>query len=324
MNLPAVNPKMSEIVASQIAALEQIAQAIRATDRLEDLTEARARIEAVRAWSKVHKEAKSMRLQLLIVEVEALVRIVELGGADTLSFGDQEAAEWLAAKTPEEREVVIRQSGNITTAAGMVRSIIRQEEADKAMKATRADGVHLATNPPLAEYDEQAVQDARANANALSAVIAEVAEDYMSTGMAFTVDELVDQIIHEAAIEPEVAEDRAFREGVSEVSRRFIRTTPPLSVEGIPIPRIITVRIDGKVHRIPVVNATLAHLDSDIADRQEQIRHDQAKAQKLIDVRGKLANMLSATDDADSIRIGTILARLVIAKEPTGTHGVIP
>lgn len=314
MNLPAVNPGVSEIVASQIAALEQIAQAIRATDLLEDLTEARARIEAVRAWSKVHKEAKSMRLQLLIVEVEALVRIVELGGADTLSFGDREAAEWLAAKTPEERELAIRQSGSITTASGMVRSIIRQEMADQAMQETRADGIRLATNPPLAEYDEKAVQAARANAANLSAVIADVAEEYMSTGMAFTVDELVDQILYEAAIESEVAEDKAFREGVSEVSRRFIRTTPPLSVEGIPIPRIITVRIDGKVHRIPVSNATLAHLDADIADRQEQVRHDQAKVQKMIDVRSKLSAMLSATDDADSIRIGTILARLVTAK----------
>lgn len=315
MNLPAINPKMSEIAASQIAALEQIAQAIRATDQLEDLTEARARIEAVRAWSKVHKEAKAMRLQLLIVEVEALVRIVELGGADTLSYGDREAAEWLAAKTPQERDAVIRQSGTITTASGMVRSIIRQEEADRAMKATRADGVYAALNPPPSDaYDEEAIQAARVTANSLSAVIAEVAEEYMSTGMAFTVDELVDQIMHEAAVDPEVAEDKAFREGVSEVSRRFIRTTPPLSVEGVSIPRIITVRINGKMQRIPVANATLAHLAADIADREEQIKHDQAKVQKLTDVKVKLSSMLTATDDAESIRIGTILARLVTSR----------
>lgn len=315
MNLPAVTNNLSEIAAAQLAALEQIIGVIRSTSRLEDLTEARAQVEAARAWAKVHKEAKAMRLQLLIVEVEALVRIVELGGADTLPHGDREAAEWLAAKTPQERDAVIRQSGSITTASGMVRSILRQEEADQAVKQRQAEGVYFASSPPPADaYDEQAVQAARISATSLSAVIAEVAEDYMATGMAFTVDELVDQIIYEAAIKPEVAEDKAFREGVSEVSRRFIRTTPPLSVEGVSIPRIITVRIDGKTQRIPVANATLSHLAADIADREEQIKHDQAKMQKLIDVQVKLTNMLKATDDADNIRIGTILARLVTTK----------
>lgn len=314
MNLPTVNPNMSEIAASQVAALEQIAQAIRATDCLEDLTEARARIEAVRAWAKVHKEAKAMRLQLLIVEVEALVRIVELGGAHTLSSGDREAAEWLAAKTPEERDAVIRQSGSSTTASGMVRSILRQQEADQAKKARREEGIYTATNPPLEDYDEKAVQAARAHAASLSAVIAEVAEEHMATGMAFTVDELVDAILHEADVPPEVSEDESFREGIKEVGRRIIRTTPPLSVEGVPLPRMVTVRIGGKYQRIPIANATLSHLDSDIANREEQIKHDQAKMQKMIDVRDKLYGMVGATDDVTNIRIGTILARLVTGK----------
>lgn len=302
---------VSNIVANQIVALEQIADAIRETDSLDDLTEARARIEAVRAWAKVHKEAKAMRLQLLVVEVEALVRIVDLGGADSLTYRDREAALWLSAKTPEEREAVIRQSGNVTTAAGMVRTILAQEEAKQARIKERQAGRDFAAEPPPAVYDEEAISAARQNSTNLSAVIADMAEEYMETGMAFTVDELAEEILWNTNLPPEVAEDESFREGVKEVSRRIIRSTPPLSIEGIPIPRIITVQINGKHQRIPVANATLAHLESDIAAREEQIRHDQAKLQKMIDVRDKLAGMLAATDDPATVRIKTILSRLV-------------
>jgi hypothetical protein len=316
MTLPALRPEVSAIVASQIANLEQIAEAIRATDNLGDLTEARARIEAVRAWAKVHQEVKAIRLQLLVVEVEALVRIVELGGAEQLpSRTDREVAEWLAKLSVVERADLIAKSGAATTASWMVRSVWRQQ-AEKAEKAERKRaGMEMASRPPLPDaYDEEAITAARHRVTNLSAVIAEIAEEYMGGGRSFTVDELADEIISGSAITREMAEDDSFREGVKEVSRRIIRTTAPLSVEGIPIPRIITVRIGGKYQRIPVANATLAHLDADIASREEQIQHDQAKLQKMMDVRDKLSGMLTAEDDAATTRIGTIISRIVCAR----------
>lgn len=311
MTSSVVRVEVSPIVASQIRNLEQLSEAIRSTESMTDLTEARARIEAVRAWSKVHGEAKAMRLQLLVVEVEALVRIVELGGADTLGGRDRETAEWLARLSVEERADLIAKSGSTTTAAGMVRTVWRQQAEREERVAQRKAGAKVATEPPPVVYDEEAIIAARRHSTNFSAVIADIAEEYLGSGRAFTVDELAEEIIWESGIDQDVAQDESFREGVKEVSRRIIRSTPPLSVEGIPVPRIITVRIDGKHQRIPVANATLAHLDNDIAQREEQIAHDQAKLQKLLDVRVKLAGMLAATDDPESIRIGTILARLV-------------
>ena len=305
-----VRVEVSAIVASQFDHLHRLAEAIRGTDDLADLIEAHARIEAARGWAKIHKQAKEMRLQLLVVEVEALVRIVELGGAEELLARDREAAQWLAALTPEQRSDLIAQSGSATTAAGMVRQVRRQNEVRRQWEARKRDGAAAAQTPPPPDaYDEDAVIAARDRVTNLSAVVANLAEEYIASGRAFTVDELAEEIIFESGIARDVADDEAFREGLKEVSRRIIRSTPPLMVEGIEIPRFVTVRLGGGYKRIPVVSATLAHLDSDIAEREAQIACDQAKLQKMVDVRAKLAGMLTAEDDVASVRISAILAR---------------
>src|SRR6266699_495645 len=152
-----------DVADRNLNALVQIREAIKSCLVIDEVTEIRARAEAVRAWAKVHGRTKELRLDLLRIEVEALVRIVELGGAQTLGNG-QRAAEWLAAMPPEAREQLIAASGGATTAVGMCRSIWREDEIKRARNALYDAGVRLAyePEPPASAYSEEAIEEARA------------------------------------------------------------------------------------------------------------------------------------------------------------------
>lgn len=265
--------------------IEQLIVGIRSTASIQDLHEARARSEAIKAWAKVHGKAKEMRLDLLRIEVEALVRIVELGGLATLPTADQRAAEWLAAMSPLERTRLINESGQVTTARGMCQSIWREEEIRKHNESQFRYGTKLAETPqPPKPYDEAAIAAARDRATSLSGSLANIADQYIRNGVEFTIDEMADEVIADAALSPDLAEDEVINQGVRDVCRRAVKSTPPLSIDGTVIPRLITARnADNKFIRIPVLNATVAHLDDMIEMRREQIEQDKAALQKLED-----------------------------------------
>src|SRR5690625_6300957 len=61
----------------------------------DQVTDLRARMEAIKAWARTHKQVKHLRLDLLRIEIAALVRMVELGGLDHLSSTEAECGLYL-------------------------------------------------------------------------------------------------------------------------------------------------------------------------------------------------------------------------------------
>jgi hypothetical protein len=262
------------------AGLADITAAIKSADSIEDLKEARARIEAMKAWAKVHNLTKQLRLDLLIIEVEALVRIVELDGADTLSAMDRQAAEYLAAMKPADRIKFVHESRQATTAAGLCRSVWREDEIKRERQNRIVIGRQLAEEPTPPVYDEEAIKMARDYANGIQGVLEKITADYIECGEEFTIEEITDQIMADS-MPDDMVEDDAIRKGVSEVVREAVRRSPVLTFNGTSIPRVITARNEGKYIRIPTMNATVAHLDDMILMREQQIEQDQIKLDKL-------------------------------------------
>lgn len=296
-------------LAGQNRQTTDLIQRIRVSTDLDDLVEVRARIEAQRAWAKVHGQAKKLRLQLLVVEIEALVRIVELGGLDCLPKRDRRAAQWLASMTVEQRSALIAESGSATTAVGLCGTVFQQQDCRDRMAAQKRRGRDFADAPSA---DDVPINDriaaAAARAQDLGGVLHNVLDKWVRQGIEFTVPEIAEQIIEECGIDPEQAGE-AFQEGVAEVVRTALRTAPPMVIDGTPIPKVITVRRDGGYVRIPTENATLAHLDDMILMRREQAQQYLDAVQRLQDAADRLREM--AAGDR-TIRIGALLAQMVV------------
>lgn len=288
-------------------AIDDLTAAIKAADNIEDLKEARARVEAMKAWAKVHGCVKQLRLDLLRIEVEALVRIVQLGGVDTLPAADRKAAEWLAKMDPLERTRLVNESGSATTASGMCRSIWREDEIREHYRRSVVIGQKLAAEPtPPAEFNQEAIELARDLSNSVSGALAGIADRYIQNGVEFTISELADEIITDAALPEHLAEDAAINKGVQQVVREAVRRSPPLTINGTTIPRVITARNGKRFVRIPVMNATIAHLDDMILMRREQLEQDRIALQRLEDF-AKLLKDYPGADDPEA-RIGALVA----------------
>lgn len=300
-----------DLAESQQSTIAGLIEAIRSTAEINDLHEARARTEALRGWAKVHGLTKKMRLDLLRVEVEALVRIVELGGADTLGSGDHRAAVWLSELSSEERHTLLNRSGSATTARGMCQAVWREKEVAEHNRRNWVTGIKLAQHPEppnSAAYDEETIVAARDHANSLAGVLASIAESYITNGVEFTIEELADEII-EAAMPDDLALDPMIRDGIRKVCADAVRRTPPLTINGTSIPRLITARtMTGKYIRIPVLNATVGHLEDMIMMRKAQIEQEQVSLQKLVHFADQLKQR--GGDDA-AARIGDIITRTV-------------
>lgn len=287
--------------------ITELIAGINATSSLDDLHEARARAEALKAWAKVHGKAKEMRLDLLRIEVEALVRIVELGGIQTLPSADRKAAQWLADMTPVERAKLVNESGSATTARGMCQSIWREEEVRSHNRTRFRHGTKLAEEPQPPTY-ENAVEAARERAGSIAGSLASITDHYIRNGAEFTIDELAEELIADAGLPPELAEDEVINQGVRDVCRRAVQNSPPLSINGTDIPRLITARNGKRFIRIPVMNATVGHLDDMIAMRQEQIDQDRAALKRLQDFADLIKTRGGRTPDSV---IGPIIAASV-------------
>lgn len=284
-----------------------LAAAIGNAGSIGDLNEARARVEAVKAWAKVHGKAKALRLDLLRIEVAALVRIVELGGIDALPARDRKAAQWLADMSPADRDALLAKSGQATTAAGMCQSIWNADELRERRRQGFNRGRDFAQDAPSPD-DEDDVDQARRRVNVAGAVKS-IAEDYVSAGVPFEASEIADQIIVDAAhAGDEWADDEGLIEGVREVVRNSLRRTPVLTFDGLTIPRVLTAYMDegGCYVRVPTESARVSHLTSAIEIRAEQIERDRAALKILEDFKAKLSP--SSEDD----RIGDLIARSVM------------
>jgi hypothetical protein len=290
-----------------VSALADITAAIKNADSIEDLKEARARVEAMKAWAKVHDLTKQLRLELLHIEVAALVRIVELGGAGTLKPSEAKAAEYLAAMDPVERVKFIDANKSATTATGLCQSVWREDEIKRHRQQSVVLGRKMAEHPePPPIYDEQAITAARRNSHGIAGVLAGIADEYMSDGDEFTIEEMADRIM-EDSLPDDLQEDDVIRKGVSEVCREAVRRAPTLSIGDTVIPRFITARNENnKYVRIPAMNASIAHLEDMIKMREEQIAQDQVALDRLKDVAKILRDCPGASDP--DARIGSLIA----------------
>lgn len=307
---------MSELVKVTPSQVEAILMQVRTTSSLTDLTEVRARIEAAKAWARIHKQVKEMRLDLLRVEVEALVRVVQLGGVDTLPARDRKAARYLAGLSIEERATLVARSGNVTTATGMCRSIWTDQELHAERERSREMGRRLAEMPDLA--DDEAVQSfIRESSMRAEWVLSDLIDRMTEIGEPFTVGELADELIHKAGISADIAEDPEMEEGVREACRAAIRRQPVVRFgDGTSVPRIITAFSDSGAHvRIPVENAALRHLDQMIGARRRQLEQDAAALAELEAVAARLRSLPGAADEA---RIGDLLAADLLAHREAG------
>lgn len=306
--------EVARIEASGGIRVADLTAAIRAAATVGQAREARARIEAIKAWAKVHGHTKDLRLDLLRLEVEALIRLAELGGLDDLSATDRRAATYLAGLSEDEREALISRRGTFTTASGMCASLWREEELERSVRMSRLRGQRFAEQPepPAGVYDEAAIENARYYVHGVSAVLGNVLRTYASTGAPFTVSDVAEQIVEEAANGAVASEDPALMDGVREVVREAIRKGPVGSLDGTAIPKLITARHeDGSYIRVPVENATVAHLDDMVTLRREQLAQDRAALDRLEAFAAKVRGLPGGS--IPTSRIGSLIAASLLA-----------
>lgn len=289
--------------------LDAIGVQIRNLKSVEDVNEARARVEAVKAWSKVHGHVQTLRLDLLRLEVEALVRIVELGGIDTLKGSQKSAAQWLARLTVDEREAFVAESGqSVTTAAGMVTTVKRMRDLEAQVERGRAWA-----SAPSAPRDAD-IHEAARHASDLAGAMSRAFEDYgpFERG-SFSIEDMAEDVIERMVIDGDMGTDPKFVEGVREVCRKIVRDAPPLDIDGLPVPRFITAPSPEGYVRIPTVNALVQHVSQNVEMKRAQVAQAQAALERLERFEVALLARPGATADSS---VGDILAQSVSEMQP--------
>lgn len=275
--------------------------AIRAVETLGEARTVRAKIEAARAWAKVHGEAKRVRLQILEMEIAALVRIYELGGEEILAPREWRAAEWLASLSIEDRATLTSDApSNISTAVGLAQRLMRDEADRRDWRAEWSRGVALASGEesgPIS-LESQYVTNVRKS-------LADALDEYTEAGEPFTVADMADEVVASLGVGGDVYDNPALRDGVREVCRKAIRSAAPESFDGFAIPRFVTAIHGDTYVRVPVMNATVGQLAQMIALRAEQLRQDRAALAELESLHARL----SEAGGAPGSSIASVIAR---------------
>lgn len=280
-----------------------------------DVQEVRARVEAARAWAKAHKRLKEVRLELLLLEIRALVRAWELG-ATTLTPRESDVAEEYSHMSEQQIRGMISSFGSATTAAGLM-SAARKKDKDAQRYADEVKGWTdgFTSNRPYPFQNEPAslgVFEYR-YAQGLAQVLAETLDANTEDGEAFTIEDVVVGVETLLEIEPSDY-DPAIREGLKEVARSAVRKPHLETWNGTKIPRFITTilpRTDGEhveYVRLPVMNAKIRDLQTMIGIREEQLRQDKAALKRLQDFHTQLCQEPDVDKDSN---IGDILVASV-------------
>lgn len=225
--------------------------------------EVHARIQAAKAWAKAHRQLRDIRLDLLAAEVECLVRVWELGGANLLTAVEAAAASWFAEMTPSLRAATITKARNVSTAAGLHRWYIRVDNARSERVNQHSRGHADAAQPDAPPAEPPAARASRSVRDVLRSLI----EERTETGVPFDVATVADDLLA-ATFAGDMDED--YVEGARHVVQHAITHASPDVIDGTIIPKVITIRTAAGYIRIPTASATLAHLDEWLAFRQEQ------------------------------------------------------
>lgn len=309
-----------ERVESAPAMAEGLLLAIKAAEELDDLTAVRANIAAAREWAKVVDRTQELRFDLLQVEVEALVRTVELGGSHLLKKSDRDTGEYFAGLSHAQRvSFLIKEGKEHATAAGMYRAYLRaQREAEWERRYAQlklekeSTGRQFALTPRLSltpyAADDGAgdLENHFSGPRNLGACVSN-ALDVFTGSDGFTINEFANEVIELADL-GQLRDDDDVMEGVREVCRRAIRSAPYIEIGGTKLPRFVTAPMDDSADesffRVPVENASVAHFAQMVEMRESQLAQDAAK---LSDLRALLLRLRElAQDDGD--RIGGLVA----------------
>lgn len=256
---------------------------------VDDLLEVRAKVEAARAWAKVHRRVEEARKQLLAIEVETLVRIWELDEGKCLDPSLRSAAKFFAEMTIEERQTTLIERGKSTTAAGIYRAIRVEQRADEE----RERGRNWARRPTVEDAPTPDVLK----------VLGDAIDALVGAGEPFTVEEMAD-----AVIEATGSTGEPFEQGARWMCREALRSARPSEIDGTIIPRTLTVATpEGGYMRVPTMNATVGHATAAVAMRQEQLDNYTAALQRLDKFRTKV-DALAGGDQ--SAVIGDLLSHI--------------
>jgi len=278
-------------------------------DQVADL---RARMEAIKAWARTHKQVKHLRLDLLRIEIAALVRMVELGGLDQLSSTEAECAQYLAGLSESEREQIITEGGNATTATGLVRSWRKGKEEVRRFRHETQEWVsRFSSDTPYPEYSESKLQETRSEYGwyKMRSNLQDIVDSYTELEEPFTIQDVVDQFTDEID-DPQFIEDHPeLKAGLKEVARKAVYSAPPEMWGDTVIPKTITTLIpDGEEFvyiRVPVMVAKVCDVEQMVKLREEQLKQDEAALSKLRAFHSKLLNNAASAD----ANVGEILLK---------------
>lgn len=271
-----------------------------------DVNEVRARVEAARAWAKVHKQTKNLRLDLLKVEVEALVRLAELDGTGLLTASEAKAATALAAMTPDERDAMLREYGSASTAAGVWRAMVRADEDAAAYREEVATWSRRfsesATDGPTLVHEHEWIGEPMARVTRRA--VRRIVEDHVYGQEPFTPQDIVDELVAGLGEIPDAVTD-----GLRAVARGAILSAPTSEWGDTVIPSTITTTVDTedgpRFMRIPVANARVSDVEQMVAYRREQVRLDLEALERLEVFLRKLAEVPGSHPGAN---VGDLIA----------------
>lgn len=295
---------------------------LRALDDLDALSEARARVKALRELHAARKTLTQVRLDLLRAEVEVLVRIVEVGGDRTLSGSwERKAARWLAEQTPEERARLVSEAGaTITQAVGMCRAVWAAQESARTAHLLGLRGREYATSPEPPADDHEAVDNLRGHVIGVQAAIADLIDlmfddDPDGPQPPLTIAEFAEEVVAWAGLPTKVVADPAVMAGVREVCRTAFRRQPVVMVDGMPLPRFVAALTEAGYVRVPIENALVLHYRQMVEQREEGARQQTAAAARY---RANLDRLVTLAGGDEQARIGDVIARALLGDDDKG------
>lgn len=298
-------------LATQRASIASIVGLVNSASSVSEVQNIRAKAESLKAWAKIHKQTKTLRLDLLRVEIAALVQIFRLGGRDDLTPAEYEAAEWWASLAADEIDSALASESNTTTAAGLYRKIQQVKETKERRTAEtnywseRFKG-QAASRPSDPAEDEA---EARRSAAGMRVALDEVLDTYERDGESFTPSDIAEELLDRASF-VKYQDDDVVMDGLKEAIRKTIGRQSIEMWDGVKVPKFITTRVthsgeERAFVRIPVLNAKVCDVSDMVALREEQLREDAAALDRLRAFLDKLNASRGATPESN---IGEIFA----------------
>lgn len=288
-----ISPQQTRELNAMRSDLERMAEAIRNAPAA-DVREGLDRVKLAREWAKIRKLSESMRRELLWLEAVCLRRLAQLDALDQIPTVHRPAARHFAALDDTALAALLDAAAKASSATAAFAQWKRGEEFAEDRRRT----VQWALHGEDREYHwepDRVDSFALMHAQDVRGAVAVVLEDAIGRN-AFTVDEVVEQIIEEHL--PERNGDVAIREGIAEVVRRAIRTAPVVVAEdGRDLPRFITCQSpEGYWLRVPIERATVGQYREMVSLRRQQLEIDRAALEALEQV----GDLYGADDRAPS------------------------